>query len=387
MRRRYRWRDSSPFSVERSGQLKFGPRQVADLSKSVVGRIVLPQDPSYNSDRESFMSAFHLVDEFRAFERSAALRTAVELDLFTQIGAGSRTVRTLAKAIGASERGIRILCDYLSVAGHLVKRSERYSLSRRSARFLVMASPAYIGSPVRFLASDANLRSFAALTEAVRMGVALPAARTLADTSAWVAFARFMADVARPVADAAAAALDLDRGRPIRVLDVAAGHGLYGLAVAARHRSARIVALDAPEVLEIAAHYARLAGVAERYELIPGDAFRVRFRGPYDLIVMANFAHHFDSETNVALFKKCLAALAPSGCLALIEFVPNDDRVSPAADAAFALTMLATTPRGNAYTRREWVRMLRDGGFDRVRQPAMGDVPKWLITARPRRRS
>jgi ubiquinone/menaquinone biosynthesis C-methylase UbiE len=327
----------------------------------------------------------HLFDEFRAFERSAALRTAIELDLFTRIGAGSHTVAALAKASGASARGVRILCDYLTVAGHLVKRSGRYALSRRSERFLSATSPAYIGSAVRFLASDDNLRSFAGLTAAVRSGGALPAARTLADTSTWVAFARFMADAARPVAEAAAAALALNQARPIRVLDVAAGHGLYGLAVAARHQSARISAIDAPEVLAIAAQHARLAGAADRYELVPGDAFRVRFRGPYDLIVMANFAHHFDSETNVALFKKCLAALAPSGCLALIEFLPNDDRVSPAADAAFALTMLATTSRGNAYTRREWTRMLRHAGFGRVRQPDMSGGPDWLITARPRR--
>ena len=331
------------------------------------------------------MTPAHLVDEFRGFERSAALRTAIELDLFTQIGAGSHTVRALAKALGASERGVRILCDYLTVAGHLVKRSDRYRLSRRSERFLVTTSPAYIGSAVRFLASDANVRSFAGLTAAVRTGGALPAGRTLADTSAWVAFARFMADAARPVAEAAAAALDLDRTRPIRVLDVAAGHGLYGLAIASRHRSARIFALDTPEVLAIAAQHARLAGATERYQLVPGDAFRVRFGGPYDLIVMANFAHHFDSERNVTLFKKCLAALEPSGCLALIEFVPNDDRVSPAADAAFALTMLATTSRGDAYTRREWSRMLRHAGFGRVRQPDLGDGRNWLITARPRR--
>jgi 2-polyprenyl-3-methyl-5-hydroxy-6-metoxy-1,4-benzoquinol methylase len=328
----------------------------------------------------------YLVDEFRAFERSIALRTAIELHLFTHIDSGCRTARALAKAMGVSERGIRILCDYLTVAGHLAKRSNRYTLPLRSKRYLVTTSPTYIGSAVRFLASDANLRSFSVLTEAVRNGGASPSAQTIPDIAAWVAFARFMADTARPVAQAAAAALDPDPARPLRVLDVAAGHGLYGLAVAARHPSARIFALDAPEVLEIAADHARLAGAAERYHLNPGDAFQASFGGPYDLIVMANFAHHFDRAANIALFKKCLAALVPSGCLALIEFVPNDDRVSPVPDAAFALTMLATTSGGEAYTFREFSRMLRDSGFGSVRQPDMGDLPKWLITARPRRR-
>ena len=326
-----------------------------------------------------------LIAEFRAFERSLALRAAIEMDLFTRIDSGVDTASTLAATSGASERGIRILCDYLTVTGHLSKQSDRYLLPPDSRLYLVTTSPAYIGSAVRFLASDGNLRSFSELTQAVRNGGASPSAQTIPDSSAWVGFARFMDGMARPVADAAAAALEMDSARPRQVLDVAAGHGLYGLAVAARNPSAHVFALDTPEVLEVAARNARLAGAAPRYHLIPGDAFDGDFGGPYDLILMANFAHHFDVATNVALFRKCHAALEPSGCLALIDFVPNDDRVSPAPEAAFALTMLATTSRGDAYTFREFSRMLQDAGFLEVRQPDMGAAPKWLITARPRR--
>jgi 2-polyprenyl-3-methyl-5-hydroxy-6-metoxy-1,4-benzoquinol methylase len=320
----------------------------------------------------------HLIEEFRAFERTLALRAAIEMDLFTQIESGVDTVPQLSLACGASERGIRILCDFLTVAGHLLKRSDRYGLPLNSRLYLVATSPAYIGSAVRFLASDENLQSFGQLAQSVRNG---GAERTILDDGSWVGFARFMAGLAGPVARVAAAALDLTPDRPLAVLDIAAGHGLYGLAVAARNPAAHVFAIDAPAVLDVAARNAQLAGAAERYHLIPGDAFDVRFGGPYDLIIMANFAHHFDVATNTALFRKCRAALTPSGVLALIEFVPNDDRVSPGPDAAFALTMLATTSKGDAYTFREFSRMLHEAGFSHVGRPDLGDLPHCLVTA------
>ena len=117
------------------------------------------------------------------------------------------------------------------------------------------------------------------------------------------------------------------------------------------------------------------------YHLLPGDAFRLDFGGPYDVIVAANFAHHFDETANATLFRKSLAALKVSGRLVVIDFVPNDDRVSPAADAAFALTMLATTAHGDVYTFRDFARMLREAGFRDVWQPEVGDLPRWVITA------
>ena len=83
------------------------------------------------------------------------------------------------------------------------------------------------------------------------------------------------------------------------------------------------------------------------------------------------------------LFRKCRAALTPSGRLALIEFIPNDDRVSPGPEAAFALTMLATTSNGDAYTFRELSRMLRDADFLSIDRPDTGDLPQCVVTASP----
>ena len=324
-----------------------------------------------------------LLDEFRAFERTLALRTAIEMDLFTRIGSGTNTVRELSAAAGASERGMRVLCNYLTVQGHLIKQGSRYSLTLNARLYLTRESPAYFGSAVKFLASDATIGAFCRLGDAVKRGGVLengtpgPGFEGLD----WVEYARSMAPLAHPTAGFAAKVLAGKSGKPIRVLDMGAGHGLYGIALAKENPAAHICALDAPQVLEVALDNARQAGVSARYHPIPGDAFETGFEGPYDLILAANLAHHFNEAENIRLFQKARASLKRNGRFVLIEWIPNPDGISPSPDAAFALTVFATSAHGSIYTLKQYSQMLRSAGFARARRLDTGDYGRWIITA------
>ena len=104
--------------------------------------------------------------------------------------------------------------------------------------------------------------------------------------------------------------------------------------------------LDWAPVLRVALKNAEKAGVQDRYDMLPGSAFEVDFGGPYDVVLLTNFLHHFDHADQRGLLKKVRAALKPGGRAATLEFVPNEDRVSPPMPAAFAMTMLTTTADG-----------------------------------------
>src|SRR5438477_1943490 len=88
-----------------------------------------------------------------AYENTAALKAALELDLFTAIGGNVATAAELATRCKAAERGIRILCDYLTVLGFLEKSDDHYRLARDSAAFLDRNSPTYAGGAAEFLLS------------------------------------------------------------------------------------------------------------------------------------------------------------------------------------------------------------------------------------------
>ena len=300
-----------------------------------------------------------------AYQRSEALKAAIELDLFTAIGEGNKTASQIAARCNASERGARILCDYMTMIGFLTKDGNCYGLTQDSAVFLDRRSPAYIGGTVEFLVSDHIVESFKHLTESVRKGgTATPDEGTLApEHPVWIKFARAMAPMMRPVAQGIAQFIDPEANRMIKVLDIAASHGLFGLAFAARNPHAEIVGVDWANVLELSKENAKAAGVADRHSTIAGSAFDVDYGTGYDVVLLTNFLHHFDPPTNEKLLRKVHAALAEGGRAVTLEFVPNDDRVSPPGVAGFSLTMLASTPSGDAYTFAEFDEMFKNAGF------------------------
>ena len=302
-----------------------------------------------------------------AFQRTEALRAAIELDLFSAVAAGRRSAAEIADACRASARGVRILADYLTILGFLRKQADQYELTPDSEVFLNRASSAYLGGAVDFLLTSPLRECFENLTAAVRRGgTATSDEGTVShDNPVWVAFARAMAPLMHLPAELLAGLVGGDRDRPLRVLDVAAGHGLFGIAIARHYPNATVTALDWANVLTVAAENAQRAGVADRHTLLPGSAFEIDWGGPYDVVLLTNFLHHFDASTCEQLAARSLAALAPDGRALTLEFIPNADRVTPPATATFALTMLATPARGDAYTFAEYERIFAAAGFAR----------------------
>jgi 2-polyprenyl-3-methyl-5-hydroxy-6-metoxy-1,4-benzoquinol methylase len=127
---------------------------------------------------------------------------------------------------------------------------------------------------------------------------------------------------------------------------------------------------------------AKAAGVAERYELLPGSAFDVDYGGPYDAVLLTNFLHHFDKPTCVSLLKKVHTATKPGGRVATLEFVPNENRVSPPIAAAFSITMLASTPSGDAYTFNELKDMYEEAGLTSVTLHPIPMNPQTIVIGR-----
>ena len=300
-------------------------------------------------------------------QRTEALKAGIELEVFTAIGEGNTTVADIAKRCQASEKGTRILCDFLTIMGLLTKDGVRYGLTIDSAAFLDKRSPAYIGGATEFMCSDLLTRGSKFMTEAVRKGgTALDDEGTLGpDNPVWVNFARAMAALMALPAQLMANLVDPSADQKLKILDIAAGHGLFGISFATRNKQAEVTALDWKAVLGVAKENAAKVGVADRYNTIEGSAFDVEFGSGYDLILLTNFLHHFDPPTCETLLKKVRAALADGGRAVTLEFIPNDDRITPPDAAAFSVMMLTTTPSGDAYTFAELERMFANAGFSR----------------------
>jgi len=320
----------------------------------------------------------------QAHQKTAAMVAAIELDVFRAVGKGPGDVASIARHCSASERGIRILCDFLVINGVLAKENGLYKHTPSSAAFLDPASPACMASVAHFLSNSALMQADEKLADIVRKGrTYLPGQGSVEpENPLWVEFAENMAPMMGPMAAPLGGVVLNGHKGPMRVLDIAAGHGLFGIEIAKQNPQARVTGLDWAPVLRVALKNAERAGVKDRYDMLPGSAFEVDFKGPYEVVLLTNFLHHFDKPTCVALLKKVRAALKPGGKAATLEFVPNEDRVSPPAPAAFAMTMLTTTASGDAYTFSELRAMHQEAGYGAVTEHPIPMSPHTVVVGK-----
>jgi 2-polyprenyl-3-methyl-5-hydroxy-6-metoxy-1,4-benzoquinol methylase len=350
------------------------------------------QNHDHTKERHKFMattssspnlSPEHIFQTMNAHHQTTALKTAIEMDLFTAIDEGNHRAEALAKRLHASERGVRILSDYLTIIGFLRKKDGEYNLTEEAAAFLSKRSPKYMGTISEFLTNRQHFENMSRLAEAVRHGGAVSetGANREPNDALWVSFARSMASLAVPSSLFIAHLVKTPDPQPLRVLDIAAGHGMYGITIAKQNPKAEITAVDWPAVLEVAKENAAAAGVADRYRTRPGSAFEADLGEGYDLALLTNIFHHFDKETCVVLMRRIHQALKPGGRAVTLEFVPNEDRISPPMEAAFSLLMLVGTNAGEAYTCSEYKEMFKEAGFEQTVLHTIPGMPQQVLVS------
>ena len=321
-----------------------------------------PLPPPAAQPQPSPMLFFETIN---SYQRTAALKSAIEIELFTAIGEGATTPEAIALRCQASVRGIRILADCLAVIGFITKQDGQYALTADTAVFLDRRSPAYVGGAIGFLTDDRLKSHFEDLTACVRKGGTVDGEEGTisAENPIWLEFARYMGKLQSNPAEAVARILHVENSPSLKVLDLAAGHGIYGVTIARHNPQAKIVAVDWPGVLRIARENAEAAGVAQNWTDLPGSAFEVEFGTGYDLALITGFMNHFDPPANETLLRKVRQSLAPRGRVVIVEVVPNGDRITPPPAALFSLIMLDSTRSGDTYTFAERRLMVFNAGF------------------------
>lgn len=260
-----------------------------------------------------------IMQALSAFWVSAALKSALDLDLFGALADGPLDARALGARIGAPARSTALLADALVGTGFLTKNRDRYELPPVSATFLDPAKPTFFGGMAHIVSSPVLWEGLQHLADAVRNGGSVLEQHTLTpDNPFWHTFAQASLGLAASQGSAVAEAL-AERKVPVtKILDVAAGTGGYGYSVAARFPDSRVTFADWPGVLEYTSRNADRFGVRGRASYAPGDIFSSDWGGGYDLVLLPNIYHHFDEADCVALSRRVRASLAPGGAVVVV---------------------------------------------------------------------
>lgn len=317
--------------------------------------------------QEQMLSPEPIMNMMQGAQVTAILQAGVELGVFDRIAEGKNDASSIATAIGASERGTRILVDALAALGLVEQDGSGYRLSPPAATFLVSTEPAYLGAMVRIMAGEWSWIAYPRLAEAVRSGgTVLEENVETPEFSFWETFAASSTGVAGPAAHAVAEILaPWARERdPLEVLDIACGSGLFGLTLAGQQEHARLTLLDWPNVLAITRGTVEQRGLLERTDFIEGDVFEVPLGGPYDVILASHILHHFSEDRCLQLLRRLAEALKPDGKLAINEFTAAGERIADEPfPRLFSVIMLSFSHEGEAYPVSTYRRLLEKAGF------------------------
>jgi ubiquinone/menaquinone biosynthesis C-methylase UbiE len=311
------------------------------------------------------------------------IEAAIRHRVFDLLDAGAKTVHDICTQTSTSTRGMRVLLNALVGLELLTKdQAGRYALTAESATFLVSTRPSFHGA-FFLLTSEPMLPAWRTLYEVVRTG--RPAQQINREQDGVPFFLKFVEDIFPihyPAARHVAEVLGISAvTAPVSVLDLAAGSGVWSVALAQQSPHVRVTAVDWPGVIPTTRKVTTRVGVADRFEFVGGDLLQVSFGGGHAIATAGHILHSEGEARSRLLLKKTLDALAPGGTIVIAEILVDANRASPLPALIFALNMLVNSDQGDTFSLDEISRWLDDVGFKNIRTVEAPGLAPLIILA------
>jgi ubiquinone/menaquinone biosynthesis C-methylase UbiE len=301
------------------------------------------------------------------------IAAALKHGVFDALHHSPQTAAQLARKARVTGRGATAILNALVGLHLLTRQGSRYALAPESAAFLVSTQTAYHGEIFRHM-TEQLIPKWLQLCNVVRTGKPAMAANDEKDGVKFFAkFVESLFPLSYPAASALGEHLQISTAaNSVKVLDIAAGSGVWGIALAKQSPHVKLAAVDWPDVLKVTERVARRHGVGNRLTKLPGDLMKVNYGNGHHIATLGHILHSEGRERSRKLLKKTFDALSPGGTIAIAEFMVDDDRTGPPMGLLFAVNMLVNTRDGDTFSFKEMSGWLREAGF---RNPRLLEVP------------
>ena len=340
---------------------------------------------SRKSHRKKQATPERLMEMSSAYGPPLVIGAAVGNKVFDSLESGPKSAEQVSKETGVSERGLRIIMNAL-VGLELLKkdRQKKYSLTPESAAFLVSGKPGTLAGFFGTIAPQLISR-WLRLTDIVRDG--RPVVAVNQETEGTEFFRQLVESIipmSYPSAQALGDHLKLAKAKnEIRVLDLAAGSGIWGIALTQKSPRVRVTAVDWAGMIPTTKRVTEKFGARDRFDFIEGDLLKANFGNRYDIAILGHILHSEGEERSRQLLKKTFGALKSGGTIAIAEWLVNDQRTEPAPALMFAVQMLVNTEKGDTFSFSEIKSWLEDAGFKKVRKLKTPHPSPLVVATKP----
>jgi ubiquinone/menaquinone biosynthesis C-methylase UbiE len=337
---------------------------------------------SMKAPGESQVTPERLMQFASAYAPPLIIGAAARNKVFDTLAGAPKTVGEVAKATGCSIRGLRAIMNALVGLDLLSKDGNKYSLTPESEAFLVSNKPGTLAG-IFAMSMRRLIPPWLKLDEIVRTG--RPAEARNQEHPGTEFFTELVENII-PASYASAQALAdhlkvAGAKQPIRVLDVAAGSGIWGIALAQKSSQIQVTAVDWAGMIPTTKQITQKFGVSDRFKFIEGDIGKVDFGNGYEVATLGHILHSEGKERSRQLLKKTFGALKSGGTIAIGDWLVNDERTEPLPALIFAVTMLVNTEEGDTFSFKEIKSWLEEAGFKNARTlEAPGPAPLILAT-------
>jgi hypothetical protein len=306
------------------------------------------------------------------FWASKTLLSAIEMELFTELGDRSEPLEMLQGRLGLHRRGARDFLDALVALKFLHRRDGKYCNTPSTAFFLDKRKPSYIGGVLE-MANHRLYPFWGHLTTALRTGApqneskdgdADPFVQLYADPARLKQFLGAMTGISHGGNMAIARLFPWQQYRTAVDAGTAQGDLITQVALANPHIEG--TGFDLPAVGPIFEEYVAANGLSSRVKFVPGSFFEQPLPKA-DVVMMGHILHDWDLETKRMLIAKAFAALPPGGAYVVYESIIDDDRSSNAFGLLASLNMLIETAGGFDFTGSDCMQWMKQAGFRETR--------------------
>jgi hypothetical protein len=321
------------------------------------------------------LSPARIMEVGMGFWPAKVLLSALELRVFTELGANSMTGNELQAALGLHPRANPDFFDALVALRFLARDGDgaqaRYRNTEESGLFLDRRSPQFMGGFLE-MANTRLYRFWGDLTDGLRTGKpqneikhtgAPMFAELYSRPERLEQFMDAMSGISANNFQAFAEKFDFSNYRTL--CDVGGATGQLSMLVAKKHPHLRCISADLPAATRIAERKIAAANLADRVTAKSLDFFAEPLPKA-DVITMGMILHDWNLEKKMHLIRAAYEALPPDGAFVVIENLIDDARRENAFGLLMSLNMLIEFGDAFDFTAADFFGWCREVGFRRT---------------------